>query len=114
MATSSVASSLCTWLVAACMSVTCDRDCSAKPSMLSSSRRRSKCVERRRLPSKCSSFIGEFQKGLISTFNGSSIQGLISTCSAFEPCDEYYSLKGLSCLGCNGFSSLFGSNRRQM
>ncbi|KAM2313815.1 hypothetical protein ACFX1S_026918 [Malus domestica] len=118
MAASSVASPLCTWLVAACMSVTCDRDCSPRVSMLSSSRRRPKCAGRRRLPSKCSSFSGEFQKGLISAFSGSSIQGLMSSCLAFEPCDEYYSSKGLSSLGCSGLSSLFGSksgasNRRQ-
>ncbi|TQD93698.1 hypothetical protein C1H46_020702 [Malus baccata] len=118
MAASSVASPLCTWLVAACMSVTCDRDCSPRASMLSSSRRRPKCAGRGRLPSKCSSFSGEFQKGLISAFSGSSIQGLMSSCLAFEPCDEYYCSKGLSSLGCSGLSSLFGSksgasNRRQ-
>lgn len=118
MAASSVASPLCTWLVAACMSVTCDGDCSTRPSMLSSSKRRPKCAARRRLPSKCSSFSADFQKGLNSAFSGSSIQGLMSSCLAFEPCDEYYSSKGLSSLGSNGLSSLFGSktgttNRRQ-
>ncbi|CAL9027505.1 unnamed protein product [Prunus brigantina] len=118
MAVSSVASPLCTWLVAACMSVTCHGDCSTRPSMLSSSKRRPKCAARRRLPSKCSSFSSDFQKGLNSAFSGSSIQGLMSSCLAFEPCDEYYSSKGLSSLGSNGLSSLFGSktgtaNRRQ-
>ncbi|PQQ14240.1 3-oxoacyl-[acyl-carrier-protein] synthase II chloroplastic [Prunus yedoensis var. nudiflora] len=109
MAASSVASPLCTWLVAACMSVTCDGDCSTRPSMLSSSKRRPKCAARRRLPSKCSSFSADFQKGLNSAFSGSSIQGLMSSCLAFEPCDEYYSSKGLSSLGSNGLSLLFGS-----
>ncbi|KAL6274353.1 hypothetical protein ACE6H2_025045 [Prunus campanulata] len=62
--------------------------------MLSSSKRRPKCAARRRLPSKCSSFSADFQKGLNSAFSGSSIQGLMSSCLAFEPCDEYYSSKG--------------------
>lgn len=33
----------------------------------------------------------------------------MSSCLAFEPCDEYYSSRGLSSLGSNGLSSLFGS-----
>ncbi|XP_059431981.1 3-oxoacyl-[acyl-carrier-protein] synthase II, chloroplastic isoform X2 [Corylus avellana] len=110
MAASSFTSPLCTWLVAACMSVTCGADHSTSPSMFASCKRPNKC--KRRVLSKCSS---EFQRGLIPSLCGSSIQGLMSTCLAFEPCNEYYSSKGLSSMG---FSSLFGSksvplNRRQ-
>ncbi|XP_062148335.1 3-oxoacyl-[acyl-carrier-protein] synthase II, chloroplastic [Alnus glutinosa] len=112
MAASSFTSPLCTWLVAACMSVTCGADHPTCPSMLGSCKRPTKWARKRRVSSKCSS---EFQRGLISSLCGSSIQGLMSTCLAFEPCNEYYSSKGLSSMG---FSSLFGSksvplNRRQ-
>lgn len=118
MSASSVASPLCTWLVAACMSVTCDRDHSQSSSLLHSSKRLSRWGRRRKVLSKCSSGSAEFNRGLISSFCGSSIQGLMSSCLAFEPCNEYYSSKGLSSLGYNGFPSLFGSksvstNRRQ-
>lgn len=43
----------------------------------------------------------------------------MSSCLAFEPCNEYYNSNGLSSLGCHGFSALFRSkqpgfsNRRQ-
>ncbi|KAM5547147.1 3-oxoacyl-[acyl-carrier-protein] synthase II, chloroplastic [Rosa sericea] len=93
----SVASPLCTWLVAACMSVTCDGDYSALPS------RAKLGGGRRRRLAKCS---GSY---CLSSRGGSSIQGLMSSCLAFEPCDEYYSSQGLSSLGSNGLSSLFGS-----
>ncbi|KAK9275679.1 hypothetical protein L1049_022946 [Liquidambar formosana] len=113
MATSTVASPLCTWLVAACMSVTCDKDHSTRPSLFQSSKRVSRWARSRRrrvVLSECST---EFPRGLISSFCGSSIQGLMSSCLAFEPCNEYYSSKGLSSslalFGDNGLSSLFGS-----
>ncbi|KAG2717876.1 hypothetical protein I3760_03G194600 [Carya illinoinensis] len=110
---SCVTSPLCTWLIAACMSVTCGADHFACPSMFGPSKRQSKWARgRRRVLSKCSS---EPRTGLISSVCGSSIHGLMSSCLAFEPCHEYYSSKGLSSLG---FYSLFGSknvhlNRRQ-
>ncbi|PON66036.1 3-oxoacyl-[acyl-carrier-protein] synthase [Parasponia andersonii] len=111
MAASSVASPLCTWLVAACMSVTCDRDHSTTPSLVSSPRRLSKWARRRKVSAQCSSRSPEFKMGgLIPSFCGSSIQGLMSSCLAFEPCNDYYSSNGLSSLGSNGFSSLFRSN----
>ncbi|XP_048334916.1 3-oxoacyl-[acyl-carrier-protein] synthase II, chloroplastic [Ziziphus jujuba] len=118
MAASSLASPLCTWLVAACMSVTCDRDYSSSSSLLQSSKRLSRWARRRKVWAKCSSESAEFNRGLISSFCGSSIQGLMSSCLAFEPCNEYHSSKGLSSSGYNGFPSLFGSksastNRRQ-
>lgn len=118
MAASSVASPFCTWLVAACMSVTCDRDYSSSSSPLQSSKRLSRWARRRKVLAKCSRGSAEFNRGLISSFCGSSIQGLMSSCLAFEPCNEYCSSKGLPSLGYNGFPSLFGSksastNRRQ-
>ncbi|XP_061996513.1 3-oxoacyl-[acyl-carrier-protein] synthase II, chloroplastic-like [Rosa rugosa] len=96
-AATSAASPLCTWLVAACMSVTCDGDYSARPS------RAKLGGGRRRRLAKCS---GSY---CLSSRGGSSIQGLMTSCLAFEPCDEYYSSQGLSSLGSNGLSSLFGS-----
>ncbi|KAJ7956019.1 3-oxoacyl-[acyl-carrier-protein] synthase [Quillaja saponaria] len=121
MATSSVASPLCTWLVAACMSVACDSEHSRNPSLFQSSKRVSRWARRRKVMSKCISGSSQFNRSLISSFYGSSIQSLMSSCIAFEPCDDYYSSKGLSSLGLfgdNGFSLLFGSkngtiNRRQ-
>ncbi|KAK3438630.1 hypothetical protein EUGRSUZ_C03291 [Eucalyptus grandis] len=104
MAASTVASPLCTWLVAACMSVSCERDGAAKrPASCGFSRRR-----RRRLPvPECSRGGG----GSASSF------GLVSSCLAFEPCSEFYSSRAASSLGFfgeSGFASLFGSRNRQM
>ncbi|KAK6911831.1 Beta-ketoacyl synthase, N-terminal [Dillenia turbinata] len=117
MAPSSVASPLCTWLVAACMSVACEKESSLKSSLTSSQRSLSKWGGRRKkLVSKC--IVGggfgnvDLSKGLISSFYGSSIHSLLTSCLAFEPCEEYYSSKGLSSLlaifGENGYS-IFGS-----
>ncbi|XP_010273891.1 PREDICTED: 3-oxoacyl-[acyl-carrier-protein] synthase II, chloroplastic-like isoform X2 [Nelumbo nucifera] len=116
MAASSVASPLCTWLVAACMSVAYEKEYSLKPSSFQSSKRLSRWAMRRKLVSKCSAGGHDFPGNLISAFCGSSIQGLMSSCLAFEPCEEYYSSKGLSSLaffGDNGFS-LFGSRNGPM
>ncbi|KAJ4950152.1 hypothetical protein NE237_026984 [Protea cynaroides] len=116
MGTSSVASPLCTWLVAACMSVSCDEEHSFKPSAFQSPERLSRRARRRRLASKCSAGGHDFPGGLISSFCGSSLQGLMSSYLALEPCEEYYSSKGLSSLAFfsdNGFS-LFGSRNRPM
>ena len=119
MAASSVASPLCTWLVAAaCMSVTCDGDHSTSLSLTHSPRRVSKWARRRKVSAQCSSRSSEFKRGLVPSFCGSSIHGLMSSCLAFEPCNEYYNSNGLSSFGSNGFSLLFRSrsvvtNRRQ-
>ncbi|CBI35831.3 unnamed protein product, partial [Vitis vinifera] len=97
MAASSVASPLCTWLVAACMSVACEKDHPLKSSMFQTPKRLS--------------------RGWISSFYGSSIHNLMSSCLAFEPCEAYSSSKGLSSslafFGDNGFS-LFGSKPSPM
>ncbi|KAF9615054.1 hypothetical protein IFM89_021625 [Coptis chinensis] len=125
--TYSVTSPLCTWLVAACMSVPTDKDSSffKTCSSLNSQRRLSRYVRRKRGVVVSSSSLSACNNtsssnngegGLISSFCGSSFQGLMTSCLAFEPCQEYYnnSYKGLS----NGFS-LFGSrtskviNRKQ-
>ncbi|XP_057468053.1 3-oxoacyl-[acyl-carrier-protein] synthase II, chloroplastic-like [Actinidia eriantha] len=113
MAASSV---VCSWLVAACMSIACEKD---QPmlnpsSMLQSSpsKRWSRWSRKRRLSSvQCRA---DLSKGLVSSFCGSGnrIQGLMSSYFAFEPCDEYYSSKGICSsdfFGNNGFASLFGS-----
>ncbi|XP_010047453.2 3-oxoacyl-[acyl-carrier-protein] synthase II, chloroplastic [Eucalyptus grandis] len=113
MAASMAASPLCTWLVAACTSVSWENELKANP--FQGSRRLSKRLKRKVL-SKCCSDTSNGQStispvsGLISSFCGSSIQGLMSSCLAFEPCSDHYR--------CNGLSSLFGSrnvgiNRRQ-
>ncbi|KAA8534745.1 hypothetical protein F0562_029813 [Nyssa sinensis] len=61
---------------------------------------------------QCNAGGTEFPRSLISSVCGSSIQGLMSSCLAFEPCADYYSSKGLSSsdfFGDNGFAFLFGS-----
>lgn len=111
MVVSSITSPLCTWLVAACMSVACDKDQS--PRILS------RWARKRKVPLKCNSNGGNNSGSvsLISSFCGSSLQNLMTSCLAFEPCEEYYSSKGLSSslliFGDNGFS-LFGSRIRSM
>uniref|UniRef100_A5AZI8 beta-ketoacyl-[acyl-carrier-protein] synthase I n=1 Tax=Vitis vinifera TaxID=29760 RepID=A5AZI8_VITVI len=110
MAASSVASPLCTWLVAACMSVACEKDHPLKSSMFQTPKRLSRWAKRRL---QCSNGgVDYFSSGWISSFYGSSIHNLMSSCLAFEPCEAYSSSKGLSSslafFGDNGFS-LFGS-----
>ncbi|GLT98824.1 hypothetical protein SLE2022_163040 [Rubroshorea leprosula] len=119
MASSSLTSPLCTWLVAACMSATCDKDQTRSPMLNSSSvfKRLSRCARRRKVVAQCGAQLnngGSYSNGgLISSFCGSSIQGLMSSCLAFEPCNEFYNSKGVSSLGFfgdnEGLSSLFGS-----
>ncbi|KAF8401125.1 hypothetical protein HHK36_014429 [Tetracentron sinense] len=112
MVVSSVTSPLCTWLVATCMSVACEKECTLKPSGFQSPKR----LRKRRVVSQCSRGPEDFPRGLISAFRGSSIQGLMTSCLAFEPCEEYHSSKGLSSLaffGDYGFS-LFGSKTGPM
>ncbi|KAL6335152.1 hypothetical protein AAG906_029379 [Vitis piasezkii] len=115
MAASSVASPLCTWLVAACMSVACEKDHPLKSSMFQTPKRLSRWAKRRL---QCSNGgVDYFSSGWISSFYGSSIHNLMSSCLAFEPCEAYSSSKGLSSslafFGDNGFS-LFGSKPSPM
>ncbi|MQM05500.1 hypothetical protein Taro_038313 [Colocasia esculenta] len=98
MAGASVASPLCTWLVAACMSVACDKERSLGApgggggggAFPGTAKRLSRWARRRR--AALSGGYGGCSSGsLISTFCGSrGIQGLMSSCLAFEPCEEYY------------------------
>ncbi|KAI3871497.1 hypothetical protein MKW98_011552 [Papaver atlanticum] len=85
MATSSMAASpLCTWLVAACMSVSYQDNNNSSSKMLQSHKRLSKGAARRKrvVMSKCN---GGDNKGLMS--GSSSFHGLMSSC--FEPCEEF-------------------------
>ncbi|KAK4775400.1 hypothetical protein SAY86_010335 [Trapa natans] len=120
MAASSVASPLCTWLVAACMSASFQDSHSMSPpdSSLSPSKRLSRRL-RRKILTQCG---GGSSSNRFSSLSRSSFQGLVSSYLGYlEPCSEYYSFKGLTSLGFfgdNGFTSLFGSrtlrtNRRQ-
>ncbi|KAJ9183705.1 hypothetical protein P3X46_007521 [Hevea brasiliensis] len=106
MASASFSSPLCTWLVAACMSVTCAKENWTGTHTFHSSPlgdRLNRWARRRRaflskynsgssaVAATCSQFLS---KGLSSSFSGSSLQGLM-TCLAFEPCSHYYSSDGL-------------------
>ncbi|KAK9282316.1 hypothetical protein L1049_005230 [Liquidambar formosana] len=111
MVTSSVASPLCTWLLAACMSVTYEKDHSLNSSLFPSHKNLSGWARRRKVMWKCNN------GGVISSFSGTGIRNLMSSCLAFEPCKEYYSSEGLySSLAFFGESGLsfFGSKARLM
>ncbi|KAK1377873.1 Beta-ketoacyl-[acyl-carrier-protein] synthase I [Heracleum sosnowskyi] len=85
-------SMMCTWFVAACMSVTCDNDHHQQPPILSGRR----CTSRRRRLLSGGGGVcrrSQLASSLIPAWCGSSsIQGLMSS---LEPCNEYYSSKGL-------------------
>ncbi|KAJ8553232.1 hypothetical protein K7X08_023910 [Anisodus acutangulus] len=106
MVTSSIASPLCTWLVAACMSVSSDEKDSSNfqcSKLLGRSARRRKSIR------KCNS--GNFM-------NGSGMHSSWHTCFGFEPCEGYYNSKGLSSFFAENAFSVFGVkqvplNRRQ-
>lgn len=100
-------SMVCTWLVAACMSVACQND---QPKMMllhSSSPSRRNRIRRRRvfLSNKRSAVGVDFQGGnLMSSLCGS----MMTSCLTFEPCDDYCNSKGLSSSDFFG-ASIFGS-----
>ncbi|XP_039027822.1 3-oxoacyl-[acyl-carrier-protein] synthase II, chloroplastic-like [Hibiscus syriacus] len=107
MASSSIKSPLCTWLVAPCVS---GKDQSRSPlfdlsGSVSSSNKLGRGARNRRkalLSKCCGGSVTNKDVGLISSFIGSTIQGLMISCLVFEPCNEYYSSKN------GGF---FGQNR---
>ncbi|KAJ8428260.1 hypothetical protein Cgig2_006831 [Carnegiea gigantea] len=107
-----MATPLCTWLVAACMSVGCSRreKCSSS-SLCSSNNRWARKRRATAVGTQCNALISA-SKGSISSYR-SSIHGLMTSCLAFEPCDEYYNNKGLplslSLFGDCGLSSFFES-----
>lgn len=101
MVASSVASPLCTWLVAACMSVSNEKDQFWKGSSdFQSSKLLGRSSRRRKSIDKCSS------RSLGSSVNGYGMLSSWHACFGFEPCEEYYKSEGLSA----SFSSLFAEN----
>uniref|UniRef100_C3W5I8 beta-ketoacyl-[acyl-carrier-protein] synthase I n=1 Tax=Elaeis oleifera TaxID=80265 RepID=C3W5I8_ELAOL len=110
MAGYSVAAPLCTWLVAACVTASGGKEgpLAAPGPAVGEARRLSRSARRRRaaalrLDARDSS------GGLMSALRGPGIQGLMSSCLAFEPCAEFYGSKGASAFfGESGFS-LFGT-----
>ncbi|PSS20760.1 3-oxoacyl-[acyl-carrier-protein] synthase [Actinidia chinensis var. chinensis] len=85
----SSSSAVCTWLVAACMSLASDNQNPSMSPRYSSMPRPSSRKQKRRVSNNCTS------RGLISA---NCIRNLMSS---FEPCDQYYSS--------HGFASIFGS-----
>uniref|UniRef100_A0A6I9RTZ6 beta-ketoacyl-[acyl-carrier-protein] synthase I n=1 Tax=Elaeis guineensis var. tenera TaxID=51953 RepID=A0A6I9RTZ6_ELAGV len=114
MAGYSVAAPLCTWLVAACVTASGGKEgpLAAPAPAVGEARRLSRSARRRRaaalrLDARDSS------GGLMSALRGSGIQGLMSSCLAFEPCAEFYGSKGASAFfGESGFS-LFGTSKAE-
>ncbi|GMJ08483.1 ARABIDOPSIS BETA-KETOACYL-ACP SYNTHETASE 2, BETA-KETOACYL-ACP SYNTHETASE 2 [Hibiscus trionum] len=110
MASSSLASLLCTWLVAACMSVTSRNDQSLLSGSASSNTRLGHWarIRKKALLSKCCSGGTATNKdaNLISSFRGSMAYYL-----AFEPCNEYYSSKKGIFFDQNGKFSYFFCSR---
>jgi len=106
-----MATPLCTWLVAACMSVGYSGREKSCPSVCSSSNRWARKRRATAVGTKCNALISA-SKGSISSC-GSRVHGLMTSCLAFEPCDEYYNNKGLalslSLFGDCGLSSFFES-----
>ncbi|KAL0415018.1 UNVERIFIED_CONTAM: 3-oxoacyl-[acyl-carrier-protein] synthase II, chloroplastic [Sesamum latifolium] len=112
---SSVASPLCTWLVAACMTAPSEKGTFCKPSEFI------KCPKKLSRSARRKSLVAQKSGSLVSSLYGCGINSLMSFCP-FEPCEEYYNSQGLSSsfalFGENGFSLLFGSktlpmNRKQ-
>ncbi|KAK4395043.1 UNVERIFIED_CONTAM: 3-oxoacyl-[acyl-carrier-protein] synthase II, chloroplastic [Sesamum radiatum] len=112
---SSVASPLCTWLVAACMTARSEKGNFCKPSEFI------KCPKKLSRSARRKSLVAQKSGSLLSSLYGCGINSLMSFCP-FEPCEEYYNSQGLSSsfalFGENGFSLLFGSktlpmNRKQ-
>ncbi|XP_075664197.1 3-oxoacyl-[acyl-carrier-protein] synthase II, chloroplastic-like [Castanea sativa] len=85
MVASDLASPLCTWLVAACMSVSFEKD--------HTPRRLGQWTKRKKFVSKCINRGGAYFVSNKLT-NGSGIQTLINSCLTFEPCNEFNNSKG--------------------
>ncbi|KAG0485339.1 hypothetical protein HPP92_009418 [Vanilla planifolia] len=97
MAISTLASPLCTWLVAACMSASCEKDRAARLSAGKWARRRIAVMARRGM------VMGgrDSPMGLIYGLCGPRLHGLISS---LEPCSEFYRSRNASSLFSeNGF-----------
>nr|POE49810.1 3-oxoacyl-[acyl-carrier-protein] synthase ii, chloroplastic [Quercus suber] len=85
MVASDLASPLHTWLVAACMPVSFEKD--------HTQRRLSQWTKRKKFVSKCINRGGAYFVSNKLT-NGSGIQTLISSCLTFEPCNDFNNSKG--------------------
>ncbi|KAG2728579.1 hypothetical protein I3760_01G211900 [Carya illinoinensis] len=88
MASSALASPLCTWLVTTCASVAFEKDQLPSSSMFHSPKRLSQRARREKLVSKYITRCGAgFASKLLSCNSG--IRNLMSSSLAFEPCNEY-------------------------
>lgn len=87
----SAASPLCTWLVAACMSVSCDKDRPARSATGRWARKKKSAV----VAMGGMGMGGRDSAGmaLVSSFCGSGFQGLMSS---LEPCPEFYNSRAAS------------------
>ncbi|CAB4302736.1 unnamed protein product [Prunus armeniaca] len=87
MASSSMASPFCTWLLAACISSPYEKDHPMRSSIFQSPKRLSQWARRKKLISKCS-YVGgaDFASNLSSSFSVSGIHNLMSSFLAAEPC----------------------------
>ncbi|KAL4563736.1 hypothetical protein LXL04_027781 [Taraxacum kok-saghyz] len=100
----SASSLVCTWIVAACMSVSCRND--QHPSVLSS-KTHTRWARKRRLLSKCNASTSFPGYGRSTATN--TIEGFMSSC--LSPCDRYNSSNGFSLSSSDffGAASLFRS-----
>ncbi|KAJ6995508.1 hypothetical protein NC653_018092 [Populus alba x Populus x berolinensis] len=93
----SLSSPLCTWIVAACMSVTCAKESKyalSPPSSTTGNRsRRRKAAAAAALKCNSNNKYNNYSSGMGG--GGPSLQGLVSSCLAFEPCSHYYASNGL-------------------
>lgn len=114
-AAAGASSMVCSWLVAACMSVACEKEPSSSSFLNNPSSKR--WARKRRLLSKCNATATTATRstdrsngGVLSSLCGSmmSLEGF-SVSSCLSPCDEYYSSKGLSSSDFFSAVSLFGS-----
>ncbi|KAF9680362.1 hypothetical protein SADUNF_Sadunf06G0113300 [Salix dunnii] len=93
----SLSSPLCTWLVAACMTVTCSKESkhalSPPSSTISNRSRRRKAATVAALKCNSNNKYNNYSSDMSGA--GSSLQGIMSSCLAFEPCSHYYASNGL-------------------
>ncbi|KAL9271469.1 3-oxoacyl-[acyl-carrier-protein] synthase II, chloroplastic-like protein [Drosera capensis] len=105
-----VAPPLCAWLVMSCMSIGTQRD--PKTGLGGSSRNTKRKMRACAASSANLRNNAQVSMGLVSKFCGSRFQGLMSSCSEFEPCKDFYGDKGR--FGDFGWSSLFGMGQLKL
>ncbi|GMH03570.1 hypothetical protein Nepgr_005409 [Nepenthes gracilis] len=101
-----VATPLCTWLVAACMSVRCEREKTSYSSLCPPSN--SSRWARKGGVLIAPNHNDHLSKGSVLSFCGSLVNGSMFSRLAFAPCDEYNSSKELSSMALFGDLELFG------